>query len=474
MELAELLILVVFLCYLGGLLTAMYAIMNMRSAQGASAWVVGLLLFPFLAIPLYWIFQRNKFKGYVSARRSGNQALRDLIDESALAYATEYRVAEDDGYHPALKAMETISLQPLTGHNHLDLLIDGEATFESMFAAMDEARDYLLVQFYIVGEDGIGCELRDRMIRYARNGIRVYFIYDEIGSSISEDYIKRLQDAGVEVNPFKAVGRGKLHVNFRNHRKIVVVDGHTTFLGGMNVADMHLSRKPSMSPWRDTHMKIVGPAAQAAQLVFLEDWYWGAGEMPKLNWRPTPADGRDSRVLVLPSGPADDLETCSLFFHHLITSARRRLWITSPYFVPDRAVQMALQLAALRGVDVRILIPRISDSVLVKFAVHAFIPDFVPVGVKLYWYRSGFVHQKVMLVDDDLATVGTANLDNRSLRLNFEVIALVADENFAREVEAMLARDFENADPVPVHDYDGRNIGFRLLAKSARLLAPIL
>jgi len=474
MELAELLILVVLLCYLGGVATAVYAIMNMRSAQGASAWVVGLLLFPFLVVPLYWIFERNKFKGYVTARRSENSAVRDLLEQSRLDFVKECRVPEDGDYPQVLRAMENIGLQPLTGHNHLELLIDGEATFASMFAAMDEARDYLLVQFYIVGDDGIGGELRDRMIARARDGIRVYFVYDVIGSSVTEEYARRLREAGVEVNPFKAVGRGKLHVNFRNHRKIVVVDGHTAFLGGMNVADMHLSRKPSMSPWRDTHLKITGPAALAAQLTFLEDWYWGAGALPDLNWRPVPAEGPDTRVLVLPSGPADDLETCALFFHHLITSARKRLWITSPYFVPDRAVQVALQMAALRGVDVRILIPRISDSVLVKYAVHAFFPDFIPVGVKLYWYRRGFVHQKIMLVDDDLATVGTANLDNRSLRLNFEVVALVADAHFAGEVEAMLERDFDNADPVKLEDYTERNFFIRLAAKSARLLAPIL
>lgn len=473
MTLTHLLIPLVVVCYLAGIATAMYAIMHMRSAEGGSAWVVALLLCPFLAVPLYWIFEPNKFQGYVSARRAGSRGLGKLMDRWTMAYAREYRFRDAHRCHPALGAMETIARQPLTRGNRLELLIDGKESFRVMFAAMDGAQDYLLVQFYIVGEDEIGGELRARMIARARAGVRVYFIYDEIGSSISSNSVQALRAAGVSVSPFKAVARGRLHVNFRNHRKIVVVDGHTAFLGGVNVADMHLGRDPALRPWRDTHLSLSGPAAQAAQMVFVEDWYWATEALPRLNWAPPSPEG-DTPVLILPSGPADDLETCGLFFQHLISSARQRLWITSPYFVPDRAVLGALQLAALRGVDVRILIPRVNDSRAVALAMYTYFPELIPVGVKLYWYRQGFVHQKVMLVDDDLAAVGTANLDNRSLRLNFEVVALVSGETFAAKVRRMLDEDFDNADLVQLEDYSARSLGFRLLTRAARLLAPIL
>lgn len=473
MTLADLLIPLIGLCYLAGIGTALYALMHMRSAEGCTAWVVGVLLCPFLAVPLYWIFEPDKFRGYVTARRTGSQTFRELMNRQSLSYVSEHRLQQVEKQHPALGAMEAIARQPLTGDNHLDLLIDGKASVNAMFAAMDEAQDYLLVQFYIVAEDQVGAELRERMIARARAGIRVYFIYDQVGSSIAAGSIEALQSAGVQVSPFKVVSQGRLHVNFRNHRKILVVDGHTAFLGGVNVSDPHLGRDPTLCPWRDTHLALRGPAAQAAQMVFLEDWYWGTEEIPELNWQCPPGEGH-SPVLVLPSGPSDDLETCGLFFHHLINSAQRRVWITSPYFVPDQAVMRALQLAALRGVDVRILIPRVNDSRTVALAMYTYLPELLPVGVKMYQYRKGFVHQKVMLVDDDLATVGTANLDNRSLRLNFEVVALVAGEDFARQVHAMLTRDFAAADPVQLEDYTTRPLGFRLLTRAARLMAPIL
>src|SRR5207244_2541871 len=205
--------------------------------------------------------------------------------------------------------------------------------------------------------------------------------------------------------------------NFRNHRKIVVVDGRDAYVGGLNVGDEYLGRSARFGAWRDTHVAISGPAVKAVQISFVDAWHWSTGEVPQLDWSVEPKKCGGKAVLVMPSGPVDRLDTCTLFFVHAIQSARRRLWIASPYFVPDAAILVALQLAVLRGVDVRIMLPSKPDHRLPWLASFSYLKDTLPWGVKMYRYQDGFLHQKVLLIDDDLASVGTANLDMRSLRL---------------------------------------------------------
>jgi cardiolipin synthase len=278
------------------------------------------------------------------------------------------------------------------------------------------------------------------------------------------------------VQPFKT-NRGRanrLQINFRNHRKVVVVDGHTAYVGGHNVGDEYLGRHPRLSPWRDTHLEIRGPAALATQLAFIEDWHWATQQVLQLSWSPHTACSPGQRVLILTTGPADALDTCALFFVQAINAAQQRIWITSPYFVPDETVVAALQLAALRGVDVRIMLPAHPDHKLVYLAGLSFVQESVQNGVKLFRYQTGFLHQKVLLVDADLAAVGTANLDNRSFRLNFEFTALVADPGFAAQVEEMLEADFRNCLAVAADELESRPLPVRIAARAARLLAPVL
>jgi cardiolipin synthase A/B len=208
------------------------------------------------------------------------------------------------------------------------------------------------------------------------------------------------------------------------------------------------------------------------QLSFVDDWHWSTGEVPKLDW-PEAASGGKS-VLVLPSGPVDRLGTCTLFFVHAIQSAKRRIWITSPYFVPDSAIIFALQLAVLRGVDVRIMLPSIADHWISWLASFSYLKDALPWGVKMFRYQGGFLHQKVVLVDDDLASVGTVNLDLRSLRLNFEITLIFADAGFAAEVARMLETDFANCKPLLMSEITGRSVPFKVAVQFARLLAPAL
>jgi cardiolipin synthase len=346
-----------------------------------------------------------------------------------------------------------------------------------MFAGMEEAKDYIIVQFYIIHDDNLGRRLKDILIQKARQGVRVYVMYDEIGSyNLPRAYRRELAEAGVVDLPFRTSKglRNRFQINFRNHRKIVVVDGHVAYVGGLNVGDEYMGQHKRFGPWRDTHVEVRGPVVQAIQFAFLEDWYWATGSVPDLDWTPHPAPDENESALCLASDPSDIMETCGLFFLHVISSAKKRLWIASPYFVPDQSLIAALQLAAIRGVDVRVMLPEIPDHKLVYLAGFAFIAEAEPAGVKFYRYQPGFMHHKVILVDDDLAAIGTANFDNRSIRLNFEIMLVFADKAFAATVEEMLEKDFANCRQSTAEELASRPFVFRIGVSIARLLAPIL
>lgn len=465
-----------FIIEIIAILCAFHAVMNARTSQAAIAWAISLIAIPYIALPLYGIFGRRKFYGYIKARRAGDLEIQHIALELGKKYPHYKQVSFESRWIP-YRALERLATMPFTGHNEAELLIDGRKTFDAIFRDISQAKEYILVQFYIVRDDDLGREFKTRLIERARHGVRIYFLYDPVGCHGLPDSFKGdLVNEGVEVRPFISTGRQsrRLQINFRNHRKIVVVDGRVAFVGGHNVGVEYLGLNRVLSPWRDTHVKVQGPSVQGVQLSFIEDWYWAAQEVPVLNWDPEHLEDRDLRVLVLPSGPADELDTCGLFFVHAINSASSRLWIISPYFVPDEAVMSALKLAALRGVDVRIMLPEKPDHRLVHLAAFSYFEEASAAGIKMYRYQKGFLHQKVMLIDDDIATVGTANLDNRSFRLNFELTMLFADTGFAALVAQMLNEDFLSSTEIDLSEVESRSLVFKVATRVARLLSPIL
>lgn len=459
-----------------GFTSSVHAVMGTRTSQGAIAWAVTLNTFPYLAVPAYWVFGRSKFEGYVIARR-GTDVRNDQIEQEAIDTATPYLVPKGEGAEAA-SAAEGLARMPVLRGNAVELLIDGDTTFESIFRGIDEAKEYVLVQFYIVHDDGLGRALKERLIAKAKEGVRVYFLYDEVGShSLPDSYKEELRDAGAQVSEFntRKGRRNRFQLNFRNHRKIVVTDGRVAWIGGHNVGDEYLGKDPKFGHWRDTHLRIEGPAVLKAQISFSEDWNWATEKLLELNWTARPApDGSDARVLIIPTGPADELESANLMFVHAINSAQKRIWIASPYFVPEHAVIVALQLAGLRGVDVRILIPDEPDHMMVYLAAYSYFDEAGKTGVKFYRYTDGFLHEKTMLIDDDVAAVGTANFDNRSFRLNFEITAIVSDPSFVPEVEQMFQDDFKRSRQMVEGEYDRKPWWFRLGVRVSRLAAPIL
>jgi len=454
-----------------GLAHVVHALMNVRTSQGTIAWIVSLLAAPWVAIPIYWIAGRRRFSGYVRARRAEDEELRKLASDMHQRLR-HFELRPDDAFGVAAEYLGGL---PFTRGNEIRLLIDGRETFDAIFRSIATAEDYLLVNFFIVKNDRVGNRFKDALIERARAGVRVYFLFDEIGShKLSGGYLAELRQAGISCRSFGAnrFWWSRLQLNFRNHRKIVVVDGREAFVGGLNVGDEYLGRDERFGAWRDTHLRLRGPSVQAIQLVFLEDWNWANGLRPELSWSGHP-ETADQTVAILPTGPADPADSWQLVVAEAANTARDRLWITSPYFVPDGGVLTALQAAAIRGVDVRILLPEKPDHLLVWLSAFSFYEETIPFGIKLFRYQRGFLHQKVMLVDRRLAFVGTANLDNRSFRLNFELTALSTDAAFIDEVTHMLEIDFQQAREVRTGEFTKRSFGFRLACRIARLMAPV-
>jgi cardiolipin synthase len=459
-----------------GILHAIHAIMYARSSHGAIAWAISLVTFPAVTVPLYWMLGRDRFHGYVKTYRTVDVQYHHVIQLTLCDLARRFKAVLPEALTPLQKTANAKALGiPFTSSNTVTLLIDGEQTFKAILTAIQSATNYILIQYYIVRDDDIGNQIKTALIAKAQQNLPIYFIYDEIGShELSDNYLNELDEAGIQVTSFHSTRGHRFQLNFRNHRKIVVVDGKTAFIGGLNIGDEYLGKCPKYGHWRDTHTMIQGPAVQYVQLAFLKDWYWAVGTLPELTWNATVVPENNATVLILTTGPADELSTCTLFFANMFNLAKSRLWIASPYFVPDEALVTALQLAALRGVDVRILMPDKADHRLVQLASYSYYEEMLCVGIKLYRYQAGFMHQKVVLIDDMMASVGTVNLDNRSFKLNFEMTALVIDHCFVKAVEKMLLEDFTDSRPVNLSEIKDKPLWSQVKVRVSRLMSPLL
>jgi cardiolipin synthase len=507
-----------------GLYLAVKAVHDGRTSQGTLAWVIVLLVAPPIAIPAYFMLGDRRLEGYIRARRGGRRALDELFRQT-LATVKPMVVTPED---PGLRVLATLAGMPWTRGNSIRAFDTGDAMLAALVAAIDRATTSIVVQFFIYREDKSGERLHDALARAVKRGVRVYLMYDELGCvMVPGRYFDKLRESGIDVSGFRTVPKRRhmLRLNFRNHRKLVVIDGWTMFFGGMNVGDEYRGRDPEIGFWRDTHACATGPAALWGQIVFAEDWQWAKKEIPAgLEWRlldqsngqpdagpigegreepaqvqvqgkgqaqdqnqdrsqdqiSTPAGlgverlrVDDAPVLMFPSGPSDEREAGVLFFLQLISQAKERLWITTPYFVCDESIMEALVLARLRGVDVRMLVPEEADKLLVRFAAKSYIRDSVAAGIPVYIYQRGVMHQKTVLCDQVYA-VGSANLDQRSMRLNFELSGVVDHPDFARVGAAMFTRDVRNSIRVPESWWVSLTSFQRFQIRLARLFAPVL
>ena len=446
------------------IVAAYLAIRTARTPQGAVGWIVLILAYPYVGVPAYAIFGWANYANFAERRRrSDAQIGEDGIDIGA----------------PATPDDRLSVFSRLAGHQVQDgcdmtLMIDGADTYDGLFAAIGRAETYVLVQYYTIVDDEVGGRLRDVLCERARAGVRVYLLHDELPLiGLPRRYWRQMTEAGVRHARPKGPSRalGPFQWNYRNHRKLVVVDGTQGFTGGLNCSETYLGRS-RMGPWRDTFAAFSGPVVDQLERSFAADWAWATGEDIREILLPAPASG-DMRAVALPLGPTDRLNTGSLYFVALAQRARERLWIATPYFVPDSDVMAALQLAALRGVDLKILVPDRPDHWLPYWAAFSYFDDLRHTGAEIWRYTPAFLHQKVALVDDDLVSVGSVNMDVRSGFLNFELTVLVESSRAATDVEAMLRRDLDHAYLLE-KDLSEQPAHRRVLSRVSRLMAPQL
>jgi cardiolipin synthase A/B len=465
-----------FLLGIAGFLLALRAILIARTPQSAIAWAAALIVMPIIGIPLFLVFGESRFSGYRAAWQdpAGSPLRRAL--ESVRAALAAHRETLTGPAAAGQSMAGNLPLPDATGGNHARLLIDGEETFDAIFEALAAAEHSVRIQFFIIHDDRIGRAFADHLAAAASRGVDCLVLYDQVGSKkLPRQWIDHLRSRGVRVEAFvtnRQFGR-RFQINFRNHRKLVLVDGRVAFLGGLNVGDEYLGRNPRFGPWRDTHMRLEGPVVTALDLPFLEDWNYATGGIPTpLVEEFPPRRAGQSIVLPVASGPHSEWNSAAAVLPSIMYAARERLWLASPYFVPSSPLLHAICHAALRGVDVRIILPRNPDHLLPWLSSFTCYPKLRAAGVRVWRYQEGFMHQKVVLADSDTAVVGSVNLDYRSLMLNFELAAVVRDEAFARDVETMFAADFDRSLPEDLRRFEDGPLLFRIRCRAAALMSP--
>jgi len=374
------------------------------------------------------------------------------------------------------------SMSTLTGDNEVKLLINGETKFPEVVAALEKAKHHIHIEYYIFEDDEIGKTIEEILVRKSREGIEIRFIYDDFGSrSIRRTLAKRMRGSGVKAFPFHKIVFMALanRLNYRNHRKIIVVDGHIGFIGGINVSDRYINAEMNTLFWRDTHLYIKGSGVSYLQYLFMCDWNFCAGDNLKPDnfffpdYSGFPKAG-NKVVQIAASGPDSEVPVILYSMLQAINLATEEILITTPYFIPGESIIDALLVSAMGGVKVKILVPDKSDSVIVNAAARSYYGDLARAGVQIYLYKKGFVHAKTFVADKKLSVVGTANMDIRSFDLNFEVNAIVYDTEIADQLANVFYDDIKEAELVDIEQWDKRPLYKEMLEKTARLISPLL
>lgn len=453
---------IAYLLWLGG-----WIVLQKREPAATISWLVSLAALPYIGFFVYYLFGPQRIRRHRLRRSRARVGMPGEMPTGS------------DAVELARLGQATTGLPPTTARR-VDLLVDGAATYDALLEAVRDARDHIHLEYYIYTPDRSGAELRDALLERAQAGVTVRLLLDAVGSSKTpRKFFADLLDAGGELAWFHPMRFGRFWerpwLNLRTHRKIVVIDGRVGFAGGINITDEENERLRD-DAYRDLHLRLEGDAVRALQLVFVEDWAYATGSRDFIGSvaraMPAPAHGAIA-AQVLTSGPDSDWEAIHRLHVGAIHAARRRVWLVTPYFVPGEAAMMALTSAAFGGLDVRLLVPRHSDSKLVTYAARSYFDTLLAAGVKVYEYGPRMLHTKALLVDDDLALVGSANFDHRSFRLNFEVCLMFRDEGVAADLAKLIEGEFARA-PRVRDERDRSLLRARLPEAFARLLSPLL
>ena len=456
-------------------------LLSRRSPTATLAWIFAFVALPVVSGLYYMVFGprrlRRRLRRYGVARSLAGQVSNHLRNSCA-----QRRPALSEDASALAAVGRRLGQGDPTFAAAVRLFDNGDDKLESLAAAIAGARHHVHMEYYIWEPDAVGTRFRDLLVEAARRGVEVRVVYDAVGSpALKRSFWKPLVDAGGEVLRFNPVtlSLASLHfANFRTHRKIAVLDGQVGFLGGMNIHDLESEKRSGQDAWRDEHARIDGEPVRKIQRLFLENWTYAGGGFfmtPKsvpLYFPPARPCEPGTPVQILASGPDDESAPLLAFFLAAIASARRRVWIETPYLIPDEPLESAMRIANLRGVDVQVIVPELGDSRLVTAASNTYCQALAKAGIVIFEYGPPMLHAKTIVVDDTVGMVGTANLDNRSFRLNFEIAAAFYDAKVVAELAARFERDRAVSKPFP---FRKRNPKLTVVLESiARLTSPVL
>ncbi len=481
LHIREYLVPAIVLCYYSWVVFAVIKILlENKNPLKTHSYLLLLVLLPLVGLLIYLFFgqdyRRHKF---FSRKKAIDSSIVDSIVSDQLNLAFQHELISDEkvmAKSSIIKLLLRNNNAFLTNNNTVKMLINGEEKFDSLLKDLDKAVNHIHLEYYIFEEDKIGRSILDKLIKKASEGVLIRFVYDDVGSTISHTTRAKLKQAGILANPIMPVYFPKFSkANYRDHRKIVVIDGKVGYVGGINVADRYVN-KDGQKYWRDTHLKITGNAVHSLQIAFLLNWYYAAKE--KLHFTkdlfPNIISEGNQCVQIAGSGPDTDWASIMQAFFAAITSATKRVWITSPYFIPNEPVLTAIKTAALSGIDIQIIFPHKPDSFIVHAASMSFMKEVLEAGVKVHLYSKGFIHAKTLLVDDVFSSVGTTNMDYRSFDQNYEINAMIYSTTFAMQLEKQFLKDVEQCVPLQLNRWEQRPVRTKLLESVARLLAPLL
>lgn len=458
--------------------------MEKKNPYKTIAWLAIITVFPVLGLIVYLMFGQNlRRRRKIIRSRAMNDGYLEQIVNRQIECIDSHCLDEAAGNEKKqlIKLLLKNAKAPLTRSNHVEILSNGQEAFASIFTELEKACHHIHLEYYIFKDDHLGQKLKETLIRKAKAGVKVRVIFDAVGSwKLSHGFIGELKAAGVEIRPFLPVIMPFINnkLNYRNHRKIVVIDGKTGFMGGLNIGDEYLGFHPKLGKWRDTHLKLIGSSVYFLQVIFLMDWEFVSGtrllQHSDTDYFPVIESFQGKMVQIAASGPDSDWESIRQSYFALITSAQKSINITTPYLIPDEGISLALKTAALSGVDIKIIVPGINDHKVVRWASQSYFDELMEAGIEIYLYRPGFIHAKIISVDGEVASLGSANLDMRSFQLNFEVNAMLYDHELVAILDHSFALDLAQSAKVDYEEFCRRPLISKMRQSAARLLSPIL
>ncbi|MDP4162951.1 MAG: cardiolipin synthase [Bacillota bacterium] len=443
-------------------------------------WLVVLGSFPLVGFFFYLLFGRSYRKERMYRKKYFLDKQAFLTVEGEAQSRNKDKIEQMGEHQLRLFSLaQKLGNSPISFDTSTKTLPNGNKTFKHIIEELKKAKHHIHLEYYIVRHDQIGNDIKKILIQKAAEGVKIRFLYDAVGSwKLSRHFVNELKNAGIETAAFGPVKLPFLNnkFNFRNHRKIIVIDGTTGFVGGLNIGDEYLGRDKSIGFWRDTHLMMKGEAVRTLQLIFLQDWYYTTNHsFLTAEYLSPQLDGKNhGGVQLIAGGPDNELSVIKNIFFSMISSARESVWIASPYFIPDEDIFSAIKIAALSGIDVRLLVPNRPDKRIVFHASRSYFPELLEAGVKIYEYEKGFMHSKIVIVDHELASIGTSNMDMRSFHLNFEVNAFLYRTKSTQKLVVEYLNDLDYAKELEVESFKKRHLGYRLLESTSRLLSPLL